>query len=101
MDISENPLGDRGIEVFLSVYARESLVALPRSVESVVTESSDEEYDTEFEGDSDYTDTMLSSRFQPMGLSGHRDLSESPPSLQSTPTKSTKSYGGMWYLRLL
>lgn len=97
MDISENPLGDRGIEILLSVYAREPPVILPRAARSTVAESSeeDEEYNTDSEGeDLDETDDAVSSKFQPMGISSHREFFESPMSIYSTPSKSTRSYGG-------
>ncbi|KAI5841549.1 hypothetical protein DFP73DRAFT_633327 [Morchella snyderi] len=84
LDLSENPLGDKGMEIFLSVYVRESPILLPRAVKPVLAESSDEEYYPDFEADSD-TDTIFSSEPQPLhSYLSHENFSESPPSPHST-----------------
>lgn len=97
--MSENPLGDRGIEILLSVYAREPPVILPRVGRSTVAESSeeDEEYNTESdEEDLDEKDDAVSSQSQSLGGYSHREFFESPLSIYTTPSKSTKSCGGKW-----
>lgn len=96
MDLSENPLGDKAMEVLLSVYVRESPILLPRAVKPVLAESSDEEYYLDFEADSD-TDTIFSSGPQLLhSYPSHENLSESPPSPHSTSVlKPNKLYIGM------
>lgn len=91
LDLSQNPLGDRGMEVFLSVYVRESPILLPRPVKPALVESSDDEYDPEFEADSD-TDTVCSSEIQQNGHLVHEAFSESPPNSASSVPRSNKPY---------
>lgn len=94
--MSENPLGDRGIEILLSVYAREPPIILPRIGRSTVAESSEEEeYNTDSdEEDLGEKDDAVSSQSQSLGGYSHRELFESPLSIYTIPSKSAKSYGG-------
>lgn len=69
---------------------------MPRVGRSTITESSeDEEYNTDSEeGDSSEIDDAASSQFQHTGVSSHREFCEPPFSIYTTPSKSTRSYGG-------
>lgn len=81
----------------MSVYAREPPVILPRVGRSTATESSeeDEEYNVDSEEEAlGEIDDASSSQFQPLGGCSHREFFESPLSICTTPSKSTKSYGG-------
>lgn len=91
--MSENPIDDRGTEIFTKVYSREPPIVLPRLAGSPLLESSDEEWNMDSEGDSDEAGSTLRSRIHSMSISKTPALSESPPSLQST-SKSTGPHSG-------
>jgi len=85
LDISENPIGDKGYETFLRVYSREPPVHLPRTPK---LDSSEDGYDTdEVDDDSDDMETF---NVRPRRLSG--DSGDSAiNTAQTTPAKGETS----------
>ncbi|KAL7275990.1 hypothetical protein RUND412_001021 [Rhizina undulata] len=94
LDISQNPIGDRGIEILLKVYAREPPIILPRFADSVVAESSDEELDEEFDEELEDIDEFAYAQVRNMSISDSRESSLSPKSFYSSPPKSTRQRAG-------
>ena len=62
LDLSENPIGDRGFEILWRVYSRAPSISLPKSSRpsAVGDDGSDDGYDTEsVDDDSDEADEAL------------------------------------------
>jgi hypothetical protein len=87
LNLSENPIGDRGFEVLWRVYSREEPIYLPRHLKSLPSDDSDDGYDTEgLGGDSDEMDSIYE---QVCTMSLH-STTDSCSSTHTTPAKSER-----------
>ncbi|KAA8911053.1 hypothetical protein FN846DRAFT_904642 [Sphaerosporella brunnea] len=88
LDISENPIGDRGFEILLKVYSREPPVYLPKAFRPSKADLSDDDYPTD--GLSDDSDGMeeLYHQARNMALT-----SKESPSAARTPPRTDADPG--------
>ncbi|KAF8543816.1 hypothetical protein BDD12DRAFT_874040 [Trichophaea hybrida] len=87
LDLSENPIGDRGFEVLWRVYSREDPIYIPKHLKSLHSDDSDAGYDTDdMGGDSDEMDSLFE-QARSMNLHSSAD---SCSSTHTTPAKSDR-----------
>jgi hypothetical protein len=87
LDISENPIGDRGVEILWRVYSREPAILLPKAQRSNSLRSDTSEDDSDTDGEAVFDDMDMDSIYEQVRNIGNSGNELSVSTANTTPIK--------------